>query len=65
MRIVRYGHIKPKIIKCNSCGAILEYVPKDIKACGTYCLECPVCKEYIRKNNDGNRFTVNDLKQYF
>lgn len=61
MRIVEYGHLKPKIVKCNHCGAILEYVPKDIQAHRHYCLECPVCKKYIYKDNYGNDFTRYDL----
>lgn len=69
MRIVEYGHIKPRVVKCNHCGAILEYVPKDIKSIASmlhYFLECPICKEYILKDNNGNYltnyFTDDDLK---
>lgn len=65
MRIVEYGHLKPKTVKCNHCGAILEYVPKDILPHGYYCLKCPVCKRYIYTDNDGNRFTRDDLEQDF
>ena len=31
MRVIEYGHIKPKQLKCNNCGCIFEYVPKDLK----------------------------------
>ena len=66
MRIVEYGHIKPEIVKCNYCGAILEYIPKDFKeVLNTYFLTCPVCKHYIYTNNDGRKFTIDDLKEYF
>ena len=67
MKIIEYGHIKPKIIKCNHCGAILEYVPKDFKIFREerFYLTCPVCKMNIHKNNEGQLFTVNDLKQWF
>lgn len=45
MRIIEYGHIKPKTIKCNHCGAILEYVPKDlIRWRNIYYFICPICK---------------------
>lgn len=64
MKIVEYGHIKPKIVKCNHCGAVLEYVPKDLKLkSGLLCyLECPVCKTNIYTDNDGDYFIVSDLK---
>lgn len=53
MEIVKYGHIKPKEISCNSCGAILEYVPYDIKNfLDKECVICPVCgrKLLIKKD---------------
>lgn len=65
MRLVEYGHLKPKIVKCNHCGAILEYVPQDLNK--TYyrlrhewilCLACPVCGLDIPSDNDGNKFTI-------
>ena len=31
MRIIEYGHIKPKVVKCNYCGAILEMEWIDIR----------------------------------
>lgn len=31
MRIIEYGYIKPKEIKCNHCGAILEYTHFDFE----------------------------------
>ena len=62
MRIVEYGHIKPKEIKCNYCGAILEYTFCDLKywtddACY---LKCPVCHGAILKDNDGKYLTRRD-----
>jgi hypothetical protein len=30
MRILRVGHIKPKIIICTGCGAELEYTKSDV-----------------------------------
>lgn len=66
MRIVEYGHIKPEVVKCNHCGAVLEYVPKDLEeGLLMYYLVCPVCKLNIYTDNDGREFTVSDLKQYF
>ena len=65
MRIVEYGYIKPKEVKCNHCGAILEYVPQDLKEKNFHgkqfvYLACPVCKLNIPSDNDGNKFTLND-----
>lgn len=58
MRIIEYGHIKPREVKCNHCGAILEYVLNDLQywAENKYFLRCPVCKENILKDNNGNPF---------
>ena len=57
MRILEYGHIKPKEVKCNHCGAILEYIPNDLKySSGTYYLVCPVCGRSIYSDNGGNEF---------
>lgn len=60
MRIVEYGHIKPKEVKCNHCGAILEYVPNDLMIVrDTYLLVCPVCESPIIRNDNGNKLTKN------
>ena len=61
MRVVEYGHIKPKEVKCNHCGAILEYVPNDLRrwADYVYYLLCPVCDENIFRDNNGE-----DLKRW-
>lgn len=58
MRVIEYGHIKPKKVKCNHCGAILEYTRYDFKAWSPYkiYLECPVCKGKILTDNNGNKF---------
>ena len=62
MRIVNYGHIKPKIVKCNHCGAILEYTKFDFKpwADHKYYLKCPVCQQNIFRDNEGKEFTASD-----
>lgn len=58
MRIIEYGHIKPKEVKCNYCGAILEYVSNDLQHWTDYryFLKCPVCQEKILRDNDGKGF---------
>lgn len=44
MEVVKYGHIKPKEIFCNNCGAVLKYVPMDIKKFRDKdCVICPIC----------------------
>ena len=53
MEIIKYGHIKPTEIFCNSCGATLAYVPCDIKKISDKeCVVCPVCgrKLLIKKD---------------
>lgn len=58
MKIIEYGHIKPKEVKCSHCGAILEYVPMDLEYWGDhrYFLRCPVCRGNITSDNDGKAF---------
>lgn len=58
MKIVEYGHIKPELVKCNHCGAILEYVKSDLQHWSPYrfFLRCPVCQEKILTDNEGNNF---------
>ena len=59
MRIVEYGHIKPEVVKCNHCGATLEYVPKDFKYWrDIYYLVCPICKGNITTDNNNVRFKI-------
>lgn len=59
MRIVEYGHIKPREVKCNHCGAILEYLNTDLHYMRDVCfLVCPVCDKTIVKDNDGKKFTM-------
>lgn len=54
MRVIEYGHIKPKEVKCNHCGTILEYVPYDLITYSKgYYLLCPICGKRIFTNNDG------------
>ena len=59
MRVIEYGHIKPKQIKCNHCGSILEYVNEDLKMnrIGLYQLQCPVCYKFIYKDDEGKELT--------
>jgi ribosomal protein S27E len=59
MIVIEYGHIKPKEVKCNHCGAILEYVSYDLEMLSPYrfYLRCPVCRERILKDNDGKELT--------
>ena len=60
MRIVEYDHIKPEVVKCNHCGAILEYVQSDFKCKREiYYLVCPVCGGSILRYNNNNRFEKN------
>ena len=58
MRVIEYGHIKPKQIKCNHCGCMLEYVPKDLKTYNKgYYISCPVCDKTIFTDNNGKELT--------
>lgn len=49
MKILSYGHVKPKQQFCGGCGATYEYVPRDIETlhAGTShaknFVRCPVC----------------------
>ena len=49
MKIISYGHVKPKAMLCRCCGATYEYIPRDIENFrpGTrYAknfVRCPVC----------------------
>ena len=56
MRIVKYGCIKPKEVKCNHCGTVLEYIPNNIRhwTDDWYYIVCPVCKGTILRDNNGN-----------
>lgn len=60
MIIVEYGYIKPKEVKCNHCGAILKYLPCDLKPWKIhgYYLVCPVCMGCITTDNYGNYFAI-------
>lgn len=56
MRILEYGWVCPKQVKCNHCGSILEYVPKDLKLYNAgYYLLCPVCDKRIYTDNYHNK----------
>lgn len=58
MKIISYGHIKPKQMTCKCCNAVFEYLPRDIETFhpGTQhaknFVRCPVC---------GNVSWVNDM----
>lgn len=56
MKVVEYGHIKPKEVKCNHCGSVLEYMPNDLIhwTNGWYYMVCPVCQRDILRDNNGN-----------
>lgn len=58
MRIVSYGHIKPKFMACSGCGAELEYLPRDIETMrpGT-----PHAKNFVRCPVCGHITWVNDM----
>lgn len=58
MIIMEYGCIKPKEVKCNHCGAVLEYIPNDLRHLTDYWyyIVCPVCKGNILDDNNGNHF---------
>ena len=48
MKIISYGHVKPKEKMCAGCGAVYEYLPKDIQnfnsgAKDRNFVKCPVC----------------------
>lgn len=59
MRVVEYGHIKPRYAFCNGCGAILEFNKTDMKMSNMhlakgpqhngkdYCVNCPICGRAI------------------
>ena len=63
MKIIEYGYIKPKEIKCNHCGAILEYVNYDLTYWkdNRYYLVCPICKGNIMTDNDGYPLCRDDI----
>ena len=49
MRIISYGHVKPKTMFCSCCGAVFEYLPRDIQnfrpgtPAARNFVRCPVC----------------------
>ena len=51
MRVIEYGHIKPKYVFCHGCGAIFEVTPAD---------QC-VSNRSLQKGlqNDGKDYIVN------
>jgi hypothetical protein len=62
MKIKEYGYIKPREIKCNHCGAILEYVNYDVnmtRKCNCY-IRCKVCGKLIYKNDDGSKIKIKE-----
>lgn len=55
MIVKKYGHIKPQEVKCNHCGAVLEFNDTDISyhyIINKFYIQCPVCGKLIYKNND-------------
>ena len=53
MKIISYGHIKPKVMRCGGCGAVFEFLPRDVKNKNTGSsksnnyINCPVCGHTI------------------
>jgi hypothetical protein len=49
MKILSYGHVKPKEKMCAGCGAVYEYLPRDVQSLGSGTtkvrnfVKCPVC----------------------
>lgn len=52
MKIVSYGRIKPELVDCTGCGAVLEYAPWEVKSLRhlLYVI-CPVCGKAIVLTN--------------
>lgn len=63
MRVLEYGHIKPRYAFCPGCGAILEFNKSDMRVSITalhkgfqndgkdYVVNCPVCGRAIYDAN--------------
>lgn len=48
MKIMSYGHIKPESVACSGCGAVLEYVQREVKSLRNLLyINCPVCGKAI------------------
>ena len=62
MKILEYGHIKPKEVKCSHCGAILEFCNIDLTyMSGKYYIYCPVCGKIIKADNNGVPFKKEEI----
>ena len=63
MRVIEYGKLKPKEVRCLNCSALLEYTGGDIF---TYVcrdldvVKCPICGSYIHKDDNGNEVRMED-----
>ena len=56
MRLVEYGHIQPREVKCNHCDAVLEYTNNDLdfnEYTLRWYLRCLACGRIISTDNDG------------
>lgn len=48
MRVLQHGHIKPKLVRCTGCGAILEYAPRELRVKRDIVfLVCPDCRKVV------------------
>lgn len=59
MKILEYGHVHPKHLRCNGCGARLEYTPNDVKVHTNqfhtyYYVNCPVCSKWCFVDDKGD-----------
>ena len=63
MKILEYGHIKPREVKCNHCGAVLEYTDLDLEYLShrdEYAVQCPVCGKLILRDNNYHKIVKLD-----
>ena len=55
MKVIKYGHIQPKEVKCNHCGAVLEYSLADVgysQILHQNYIICCVCNNRITSDNN-------------
>lgn len=59
MKILSYGIINPKHLKCKGCYAHIEYTPVDVKSHSNkfntyYYIPCPVCGKWCFVSKEGD-----------